>query len=220
MPNDASTSPYRNWVWHIAVLLAGLLAASLLGHLLQTREASIRTAGGVLQVLGLLSVALGISQLRRSFGLKGTVAEIIAELLHLAKTAVQRVAQMLGRRPAVIHAAGAAALGLSSMRARAKVRSGPNASLEDRIGLLERLIDTLEDALATLQDTIERDREQFNKALNAERHAREDGFKALQDRVTSLAVGGIRLQTVGLVWLFLGVLLTTWSQELASIRWP
>jgi hypothetical protein len=34
---------------------------------------------------------------------------------------------------------------------------------------------------------------------------REDGFKALQHRVTSLAVGGIRLQTVGLGWLFLGV---------------
>ncbi len=220
MPNDASTSPYRNWVSHIVVLLAGLLVASLPGHLLQTWEASIRTAGGVLQLLGLLSVALGISQLRRDFGLKGTIAEIIAELLHLAKTAVQRVAQMLGRRPAVIHGAGALVAGVTLMRARGKVRSGPNASLEDRIGLLERLIDTLEDAHATLQDTIERDREQFNKALNDERHAREDGDKALKDSVKSLAVGGIRLQTVGLVWLILGVVLTTWSQELVSIRWP
>lgn len=220
MGNTTSMSPYRNWAWHIAFLLVGLLAAYLVGHPLRTREASIRTVGGILQVLGILSVALGISQLRRSFGLKGTVAEIIEELLHLAKTAVQRVAQMLGRRPAVINVTGAAALGLSSVRARAKVRSGPNASVDDRIALLERLIDTLEDGLSTLQDTIDREREQFNKALDAEKHAREDGFKALEDRVTSLAVGGIRLQTVGLVWLLLGVLLATWSQELASIRWP
>jgi hypothetical protein len=97
------------------------------------------------------------------------------------------------------------ALGVSSARARAKVRSGPNASADDRIALLEKLIDTLEDELWKLQDTIDRDREQFNKALGAEKDAREDKFKALEDRVTSLAVGGIRLQTVGLLWIFLGV---------------
>jgi hypothetical protein len=220
MRDTTSTSAYRNWSWHIAFLLAGLLAAYLVGHVLRTREASIRTAGGVLQVLGILSVALGISQLRRSFGLKGTVAEVIAELLHLAKTAVERVAQLFGRRPAAISVVGGDALAFASARARVKVRSGPNASVDDRITLLEGLIDALENALSTLQDTIDRDREQLNKTLDAERHAREEGFKALEDRITSLAVGGIRLQTVGLVWLFLGVLLATWSQELASIRWP
>jgi hypothetical protein len=206
------------------VLVAGLLVAYLLAYLvnylLRDQEASVRTAGGVLQILGIGSVALGISQLRRNFGLRGTVAEIITDLLHLTKTAVQRVAQMFGRRPAVIKAALSDALGLSSVRARAKVRSGSSASVDQRITLLEKLVDKLEDELWTLQDTIDHDREQFNKALDTEKDAREKEFKALQDCVSSLAVGGIRLQTLGLVWLFLGVVLTTWSRELACIPGP
>jgi hypothetical protein len=122
--------------------------------------------------------------------------------------------QMLGRRSPAVNVAVAEAV-FASDRPRAKVRSGPDASVDDRIALHEKQIDKLEDELWTLQDTIDRDREQFNNALGAEKHAREDGFKALQHRVTSLAVGGIRLQTVGLGWLFLGVVGTTWSQELA-----
>jgi hypothetical protein len=205
MLNTTSMSPYRNWVWYIVVFVAGLLAVYLVIHFLGgPREFSIRTAGGLFQFFGIGSVALGISQLRRDFGLKGTVAEIIADLLHLAKTAVQRVAQVLGRRSPAINVATAEAV-FASDRPRAKVRSDPNASVDERIAQIERRIDTLEDELSTMQDTIDRDREQFNKALGAEEHARENEFEALEDRVTSLAVGGLRLQTVGLLWIFLGV---------------
>ena len=221
MLNSTSKSPHRNWGWHIVVLVAGFLVAYLIAYLvnyfLHDREASVRTAGGVLQILGIGSVALGISQLRRDFGLKGTVAEIIGDLLHLANTAIQRVAQLFGRRSAVINVALADELGLGSDRARAKVRSGPNASIDDRVALLERLTDKLQDELWTMQDTIDRDREQFNEALRAEKQARDDEFKALENRVISLAVGGVRLQTVGLLWLFLGVVGATWSKELSDI---
>ena len=77
-----------SWSRYIGVFVGGLLIAAILGLLGSDREAELRAGGGVLQLLGLLTVALGISALRRNFGLGGTFAEILSESWSSLKAAL------------------------------------------------------------------------------------------------------------------------------------
>ena len=65
---EPSRAAREGWEWHLGWLGGGLLLALLIGGSLSTRcEGSIRTAGGALELLGLFSVALGMSRLRQAF---------------------------------------------------------------------------------------------------------------------------------------------------------
>ena len=217
MPEHELGPKKRSWTWHLALLFVGFLVAYLAAQIPAEHEASVRTAGGVLQVLGLFSVALGISEVRRSFGLPGTVAEVLSEFAQSISALLKRAARLFGHRPGVIVGAGVASLGFAAGRARATVRSGPGATIEQRLSLLETLVGNVENDLWKLHDTLDADREQVRKALDAERATREQRLQAVDARIFELGTGGVRLQTVGLVWLFVSIILATWSQELAPL---
>ena len=85
------------------------------------------------------------------------------------------------------------------------------------MALLERLIDGIETQLGKLQDDLEREGEKLREMLAAERRARDEAQERLQEGLRNLAVGGIRLQMIGVLWLAAGVILANWSAELAGL---
>ena len=142
----------------------------------------------------------------------------MAYWLALASATGQRIWTAL-RRPKAHIVTGTGALTLGGLRAQARgrVRSGPNASIEERVVLLERLIDSAEDRLDRAEDELQRETEQRVEAITSERQAREANEQSVNERLENLAVGGLRLQMVGLLWLFFGITLATWSKEIADL---
>jgi hypothetical protein len=220
MPPSTERQPSaRSWTWYLVVVGIGFAGAYLVGRLFPTLETALRTAGGVLELLGIATVALGVAKVRREFGLPSAAAELMNEGGQLFHALAQRVRRLFGRKPPtkVITGAGGAGLSVSGGRARATVRAGPDSTLEQRVALLERLIDSAETQLARLQDDLEREGEQLRQLVAAERQSRDEAHERLHHELRNVAVGGIRLQMVGLVWLTFGVVLANWSAELAAL---
>ncbi|HEY9519370.1 MAG TPA: hypothetical protein VIQ98_08915, partial [Gemmatimonadales bacterium] len=60
MVEAGPATPSRNWPWYTLVFVGGAGVSLLVGWLLApTTESAIRSAGGVLQLLGLAAVAIG-----------------------------------------------------------------------------------------------------------------------------------------------------------------
>lgn len=213
-----------NWGWYTLLLVIGAMVAAVIaygvGFWFPGCETFVRTTGGVLQFLGLGQVAWGISEVRRSFGLRSTTAEFMASWLGLARVAAQRIWTAL-RRPKLHRVAGMGTVsweGLApSVSGRGRVRVGPGASIEERVAHLERLIDSAEDRLDRAEDDLQREVQQRVEAVTSERQAREAENKEIKQLLETFALGGLRLQTVGLVWLLAGIALATWSKEIGDL---
>ncbi len=216
------TTP-ASWIRHIimfgAVALFSFVIAFVVSHALaKPWEFTLRTTGGVLQVFGVLSVALGIWKLRRTFGLGPVRAEILTELRSWIGQLGRRIARMFGRRRHVIvTASGNLRMDGALLTARAKIGRGPNLSVEQRLEFLERGFDEIQDLTYKLQDDLRKEIDLRTAAIATERADREKVTAEVRSQVLELAVGGIQLQIVGLVCLVFGVALATWSQEFASL---
>lgn len=210
----------RRWPWYFLLLLAGGTLATLLAWTLGIwfpgTETFIRTTGGVLEILGIGIIAWGISDLRRHFGLKPTFSEMMADWVAFGRATHQRVLQALRRRApkSIVTGTGHVTIDGFAVRARGRVGSSPEWTVDERIAHLERRLNGVEDALWKTEDDLGRETKQRIEAIAAERQTREADHRQLNDQLEELAVGGIRLETVGLFWLLGGVLLTTWSAEI------
>jgi hypothetical protein len=170
-------------------------------------EPAIRLTGGILQFLGLVTVAIGIHQTRKDF---------------LLPSIRERWAKWIEDRP--LRGKSVTISGIGAVTSTGRVVAsggppdpGPDASVEDRIAALERnqkalLLQAKEFRAkidgnhAEVQRWIEREQE--------ERKAETASVKALLDK---FAVGGIYLSVMGTVWIFVGTVLSTASIEIDSL---
>jgi hypothetical protein len=211
-----------SWIRHMIVfaavgLFSFVMAFIIARALAKPGEFMLRTTGGFLQLFGVLSVALGIRKLRRSFDLRPVSKEILSELWAWIVQFGRRIARIFDRSGRIVTAtATLGELKLSgSLSARVKFGRGTNLSVEERLQLLERGFDYMQDFTYKLQDDVQKTIELRTAALAAERADREKHIAEIRLQVNELAVGGIQLQIVGMLWLLFGVALATWSQEIA-----
>jgi hypothetical protein len=120
----------------------------------------------------------------------------------------------------VVMAAGAASIGFTGLSARGEVWTNvnPNAPLEDRVRALTSNVDRLHDTLIAVQQDLDaRHREQAD-ALTKEEKERARRDQEIMARLESAETGGLALSFVGLVWVFLGIVLSSLSPEIAHWR--
>jgi hypothetical protein len=164
----------------------------------------------LLQLLGLATVAFGLSQMRRLFG-RPSVAE--------------KVLRWWGRfvatfsRPKAVHAylnATAASVTLSAGKARVRHGVSPDAPTDRRVTVLEENLNLLQkqvdEDLDELRGRIAELKAQADREAQARRQ--DDDRMALQ--LEAVAVGGLHLESIGLLWLALGVLGTSVPVEIAA----
>lgn len=218
------TNPkHVSWPAYFLAIAGGLAFAYLLGWIVKSiypgasDDVVHRTAGGVLQLLGVGTMALGISQLRRMFGLENTVAEMISEWGVYLRKLWERIAQIFGKKRGVTVSVGSAHItaGAATMRAHGTVAPGPNASVDDRLRMLERQYAQLSKWVFEVEGKLQEEAKKHADALRAERQARESALGDLQRTLRALATGGIRLQLVGVIWFLAGISLATWAPEIA-----
>jgi hypothetical protein len=175
--------------------------------------------GGLLQVLGVLSVAWGIRHLRQSFGLAPIRGEIFAEIIQAIVNLWHRGLWLFSRdrRDVTATATGVSTQGSVSSSGRLTIRPGPNMSVEKRLEFLERRFDELEDMVYTLQSQHHEEIRLRAEAITAERRDRESGIADIRLQIRDVTIGGVRLQIVGLLWLLVGLILANWSQEITHL---
>jgi hypothetical protein len=206
-------SAWPTWVGVGGFFLAiglGWWLAWLLPSLSPT-AARIRNAGMVLQLLGVSMVAAGLSKVRREFGRPslldrvGTWCKGFAPLFRWPRTVSVSVPVLT---------AGSTAL---TGKARVRGHAGPNAPIQHRLSTLEANVDLLQqeinDEVRELREALVILKEHADRENSERRSAHEE----LRGKVEEFAVGGLSLETLGVVWLWLGVIGTSIPDELASL---
>jgi hypothetical protein len=203
---------YQAWPVGVAIIVA-ILAAFIgcaLSIALSTNDsAAVRYAGTLLELSGLITVALGLRDTLRQFG----QPPVARRVWHWFGALLQAF-----RRPEpIILSAEMKASGRAGGRGRLTVSAGPGASLEQRVELLERHAEELE---AELEKEYREVRELIGgieKSLRKEGDERRRADDRITRQVEGVAMGGFHLEAVGLFWLGLGLLGANIPDEIARV---
>lgn len=194
-------------VWRALGVVA--LVAAITSFLPGKINDRIRYCGMTLELLGVLSVAAGLREKRRLFK---------------RPSLLEYLQQWLGRRPRwkrESHTISATGIGSASAvgSARCSVWRGvaPEATLEARVTAIEANLITLRDEHADTARQVGEEARIRAEALASERRVRESAVTAIQTQLDTFGAGGLHIETAGLFWLFLGIVLATASTEVAWI---
>jgi hypothetical protein len=110
-----------------------------------------------------------------------------------------------------------ASMGMSTMSARGRVSPGPQATLEQRLAMLESSYTNLFDEVGNLGNEVKRRADELSNKLNAEATARDSGDKRIEEQLKETAVGSVHLDVWGVEFFLLGTIAGTLSQEIAAL---
>jgi hypothetical protein len=193
----------RPLVWILmaiaVVLIVGVLAPSCL-------ERYIRISGTGLQLVGVILLGVGLRDTRRAFDDQPTTW--------------QGFKQWWSGRPrfrpqSVTLNASAALIGIDGMSARATVSPGPNASLEDRVTILERKHVALFDEVGKLSEQTKQEISELSNALTVERSERHEADRAIKQQLKKAVAEGLPLGRLGVICFFFGIIAAGASPEMA-----
>jgi len=188
--------------WGIAICwgVAYCLACSLSDQILY--------AGTLLQMFGLITVAIGISQLRRMFGKPSLFERITNWLQKLIGAFRKSVSIEIHNGMHGMVAGGSAIAGT--------LCTSPE-TLETRVEKLEKALNVLKEQHGKMLRTLEDNLSRVESLVHDEGNKRQLGDADISKMLEEVAVGGIHLEVVGLVWLLLGMFGTSIPKELAKL---
>lgn len=159
--------------------------------------------GGICEFVGLATVALGISETRRAFTDRPS---IVGRALASAKRLMDRVL----RKPQgqVIEGVGTLG-GVATLEGDGTGLLGDwdNVEPEVRIERLKAYVNRLSEEVDELRRQVKREVAERNKADDLERQERRGLERELKELVQEAAAGGLRLETWGVVFFGIGIVL-------------
>lgn len=168
--------------------------------------------GLILQLMGLALVAYGIAKTRKEFRLGSLARGLLNWFKGLADT-------IFAARRAVTGTGGidVSAVLSNSVRATGTLGFAPGATIEERLVALEAAGRELHQRVAEVrQDLVEASRA-LSQALANETTSRSTELAELRGALKDLAVGGIHLETVGVIWLLLATFASTIPDKLPAL---
>lgn len=199
------------WLWRTRPLvwvLVAIVVVLVLGVLISScLERYVRFSGMGLQLIGVILVGIGLWDTRRAF--------------EDQPTAWEGIKQWWAGRPRfrprhITLEASGALLGVAGMSARASVTAGPNASLEQRMVVLERGHAALFDEVGKLSEETKQKIGELSNAMALERSERQEADKGVKELLKKAVAEGLPLGRVGAVCFFIGIVATSASPEIAS----
>jgi hypothetical protein len=196
------TEPHLVWMALLVVVLAGIIAIHA-----GVSEIQARLTGLVLQLLGLLTVVYGIRETRKLFG-RPSFRQLLREWL-------SRFPRW--RRDAFIYA-GSGAMTISGGSATAHVWSNidPAAPIEERVNALTRNVERMNERIIHIQKENDAELRKHTESLRQEQESRKEGDDQLNMRLEAAETGGLHISFIGVIWIFLGLILSTVSPEIAQ----
>lgn len=167
----------------------------------------IRLTGLVLQILGIGTVAWGISETRALFGHPSLVGKWRKWLARFPLL-----------RQNTVFAAGSGSLVLAGGKVRGYGTVGPgqNATIESRVDALEKNVKSIHERISATQNEMDEEFQKTANALKEETHARKREDEEIRKNLEATGTGGVHISAIGASWLFVGVLLSTAAVEISK----
>lgn len=194
----------------VVVAVGGVVGSvALCVWLVPEREVAFRVAGTLLQGMGLATVALGIANVRRLFGRPSVV--------HRIREWLQLVGAVFGRTRTVVGEVGIAReVGMAgSVRPIHQVPEG--GPLHRRITALEKNLESFRGEVDSTVSGLRSDISEIKRSTTVGLAQRREETVAVDARMQEMAIGGIHLELMGLLWLVAGVIAGTLAPELARM---
>lgn len=196
------------WCMHprLALVAACVVALFLwIPFFLFETELSVRSSGLVLQWLGLLTAAIGIRDTRRLFG-RPTFLESVRNWF----SSFPR----FGPRTVTVKGDGISLTATVEGKAHIWRGSGANPTIQSRLNAVEENLLSLKQRLEELEGSTKQQANELREKLENERSTRMDEDRKLYTTIESASADGLNLAAVGVVWLAVGITLTTLPNEL------
>lgn len=210
-----TSGPKRDWGKHLLILAGGAAVAFGAPACFTSGEVYLRSAGGLLQVLGVAGVAHSILKLREDYGLDTISKEVAAEAADYWRKLKAAWRRLWGKPGRIISLKAKSGI-YTSDGSGATLGFAPvlDMSHEARIGRLEDQIKILKEAMDSTNARVATEENERRRVTELEADERQKADAALLAQVSKLAVGDIKLEIVGLLWLLAGIVLSTWAPEL------
>jgi hypothetical protein len=168
---------------------------------------ALQLIGGVCELVGVGTVSVGISRTRAKYTRNPFL------LKRWWEAAKRLVAHIFHKPRHVTVTPEAGLIGVSGMRAYPTVTigSGESVPLEEMIERLRLRVNEHEEQLTRIEARMDDEQEARRRAEEQEARERQALAQDLRDALADLATGGLRLESVGVVALLLGVVLGTWG---------
>jgi hypothetical protein len=195
----------RLWLPALAAIVIGVLVLKVVPVIWPCHvERVVRFVGGLLQLGGVITIVLKLRGAHRQF--PGQMLTVWWQ--HRPRFRQQKT---------VVMAAGAASISMATGSARGRVRAGPQATLEQRLAMLEDSYTKLFDEVGSLGNEVKRRSDELSSKLRAEATAREAADKKIEEQLKETAVGSLHLDVWGVEFFILGTIAGTLSQEIAAV---
>ena len=88
------------------------------------------------------------------------------------------------------------------------------------VAVLEKNLEILKGNQREAVNRLKEEIKNRNEALNSERQMREQALRDIRTLLETFGAGGLNLERIGIVWLFLGVIFASIPSEVAmGLRW-
>ena len=168
---------------------------------------AIRYSGLLMQLLGLGTVAFGIRDTRRKFG-KMSLLELISHWFCSYPRLRPKVHRGLGTLTSHDRLPGK---GINWQSAE------KNPTLESRLTAVEANLRNLHDKFIRSDSENQKTLHKLEKNLQEESNERREQDQELHYKIDFVSTDGLHLAMVGVVWLSIGVILSSIPQELLSL---
>lgn len=195
------------------LLLAGPIAIGrAVGWATCAPELGVQVAGVGLEAYGLLIVAHGLEQAARLLGVKTTGDRLQGWF-------AETWAALRGVRQAITLSVDSAHHGHTVADARLTVGPGPMSTVDRRLFLLEQKAEQFAKEIDALKATLDSHVSKLVADLETYRKETREAIDELSKKVRELSGDGMHVESFGLVLVFVGAVLATFSEP-ASRYWP
>ncbi|HWY80808.1 MAG TPA: hypothetical protein VNY10_02510 [Roseiarcus sp.] len=165
-------------------------------------QQAIRWIGGGFQLVGVITIVLKLHAAQQQFS------------QHTLKRILERRPRFW-QQNTVISAAGTS-ISTASGSVRGRAVAGSQATLEQRVAILEDSHTKLFDEVGSLGNEVKRRSDELASKLHDEATAREAADKGIKEQLKETAVGSIHLDVWGVVFVVSGIVAGTASPEIAA----
>lgn len=199
----------KEMVVHAAITLVVPVAVAWAAVALAARpEAARQYAGGVLELLGFLTVAYGLEEKLAQVTARPGLRERVAEWI---RRAWRRLKMAFGwKPPRQTIAAPVAEVTAEAGDVRVKKTPPSDASLDQRVEILEQEVEKLRSRIDDVEKEARDARAELQAEIDDVRGDLREVEEELEALIRRLAIGSLHWEATGLFWFVLGVVSTTW----------
>ncbi len=171
-------------------------------------ELSLRIAGMVFQILGILSVFKGIQETRELFGHPG-LTSMLLQWFRRRPRFKQRTFEASGLTASITMSAS----GRGYMSANAAL----DAPLENRVEVLEKNLEHLRQQLYEMRGELEQEIRKSTESLQEEKNTRAEEDRKVLSKLETTETGGLHVSAMGALWILFGTICGSIPRELSML---